>query len=70
MIHYWRPARQTMADNVAPVQRWESPFTPVLLPNIVNFGDRWFPTYPADANALFLSSGKFGQVSAADTSAR
>jgi outer membrane protein, adhesin transport system len=59
-------------NNVAPVQRWESPFTPVLVPNIVNFGDRWFPTYPADANAnaLFLTSGKFGQASAADMPAR
>jgi outer membrane protein, adhesin transport system len=53
-------------NNVAPVQRWESPFTPVLVPNIVSFGDRWFPTYPADANALFLTSGRVGQVTAAD----
>jgi adhesin transport system outer membrane protein len=49
--------------NVAPVQYWQSPFTPPVEPRVVTFGDRWSSTDPSDANALFLTSGK---LSAAD----
>jgi adhesin transport system outer membrane protein len=49
----------------APVQQWISPFTPVPGPSAVTFGERWTSNDPIEANALFLASGKFGQVSAA-----
>jgi adhesin transport system outer membrane protein len=51
-------------NNVAPVERWASPFAPVLEPGAVTFGDRWSSDNPNDANALFLASGKFGQANA------
>jgi outer membrane protein, adhesin transport system len=57
-------------NNVAPVQRWESPFSPVLVPQVVTFGDRWTSADPREANALFLTSGKFGQASAANAPAK
>jgi adhesin transport system outer membrane protein len=52
-------------NNLAPVQLWTSPFAPVLEPGVVTFGDRWASSDPTEANALFLTSGKFGQANAA-----
>ena len=58
-------------NTAAPVERWISPFSPAPEPSVVTFGDRWKSNDPGDANALFLSSGKFGQASAAaDTPVR
>jgi adhesin transport system outer membrane protein len=50
---------------VAPIETWSSPFTPINEPRVVTFGDRWTSTDPSEANALFLSSGQYGQASAA-----
>jgi adhesin transport system outer membrane protein len=49
---------------VAPVQHWTSPFNPPLEPRVVTFGDRWSSADPANANALFVASGKVGTVAA------
>jgi adhesin transport system outer membrane protein len=48
--------------NTVPFQTWNSPFMPALEPKAVLFGDRWTSNDPSNANALFLSSGKFGQA--------
>jgi adhesin transport system outer membrane protein len=50
--------------NVAPIQQWESPFTPPVAPRVVTFGDRWSSNDPNDANALFLALGKVGTADA------
>lgn len=52
-------------NNLAPVRRWTSPFTPAPEPAVVTFGDRWTANDPTEANALFLTSGKVGQANAA-----
>jgi adhesin transport system outer membrane protein len=52
-------------NNLAPIQQWTSPFTPAPEPAIVTFGDRWTSNDPTESNALFLTSGKFGQANAA-----
>jgi len=48
-------------NTVAPIPQWNSPFTTIHEPRVVTFGDRWASNDPSNANALFLTSGKFGQ---------
>jgi outer membrane protein, adhesin transport system len=43
---------------VIPFQNWNSPFTPVLEPKAVLFGDRWASQDLANLNALFWAPGQ------------
>jgi outer membrane protein, adhesin transport system len=59
------PAPGSQPLNVAaPVQRWLSPFTPAAEPQVITFGDRWSSTDPREANALFMTTGKYGVTDA------
>lgn len=51
-------------NTVAPFPYSSSPFAPALEPRVVLFGERWSSKDPTEANALFLESGKAGQVTA------
>jgi adhesin transport system outer membrane protein len=51
-------------NTVIPFTQWTNPFAPPPEPPAVTFGDRWSSGDAKDANALFLSSGKFGQATA------